>query len=69
VNRGRAAEARRTTGATAAYDEWFCAQVQASLDDPRPNVPDAEAEREFAARRKALRRRAHRHIDASSIAR
>ena len=23
----------------ASYDRWFSAKVQASLDDPRPNVP------------------------------
>jgi hypothetical protein len=21
------------------YDRWFCAKIQASLDDPHPNVP------------------------------
>ncbi|MHC8369698.1 antitoxin PaaA2 family protein [Pseudomonas sp. MDT1-85] len=26
----------------AAYDAWFRAQVQASLDDPRPSIPDEE---------------------------
>ena len=23
----------------ASYDKWFRAQVQASIDDPRPNIP------------------------------
>lgn len=25
-----------------AYDRWFRAKVQASLDDPRPNIPHDE---------------------------
>ncbi len=25
-----------------AYDRWFRARVQASLDDPRPNIPHDE---------------------------
>lgn len=39
----------------AAYDKWFRAQVQASVDDPRPSVSDADARRDFTARREALR--------------
>ena len=27
----------------ASYDRWFRARVQASLDDPRPSIPHAEA--------------------------
>ncbi len=42
----------------AAYDKWFRAQVQASIDDPRPNVPDAGVRATFAAKREALRARA-----------
>lgn len=38
----------------AAYDKWFRAQVQASLDDPRPSIPDATVKEHFAAKRKAL---------------
>ena len=41
----------------AAYDKWFRAQVQASIEDPRPNVSDATARAEFAAKREALRLR------------
>lgn len=41
----------------AAYDNWFRAQIQASLDDPRPNIPDTEVKAHFAARRDALRKR------------
>ena len=42
------------TGA-AAYDEWFRAQVQRALDDPRPGVPNAQVREHFAQRRDALR--------------
>jgi hypothetical protein len=42
----------------AAYDTWFRAQVQASIDDPRPNVSDDQARRRFAAKREAVRKRA-----------
>ncbi len=31
-----------------AYDEWFRASVQAALDDPRPAVPSAVVEKQFA---------------------
>jgi hypothetical protein len=41
----------------AAYDKWFRAQVQESLDDPRPSVSDAEAKKHFAAKRKKLQQR------------
>jgi len=40
---------------TATYDAWFRALVQASLDDPRPSIPDEEARRIFAIRREKLR--------------
>ena len=39
-------------------DAWFREQVQASIDDPRPSVPDDDARLRFAARRAALRQRA-----------
>lgn len=39
----------------AAYDAWFREQVQASIDDPRPSVPDDEARAHFSARKQALR--------------
>jgi hypothetical protein len=42
----------------AAYDTWFRAQVQASIDDPRPSVDDKAAKKEFAAKRAALAKRA-----------
>lgn len=52
-----AAERMRAAHAAARYDEWFRAQVQASLDDPRPSVLDEKAREVFAARREALRKR------------
>ncbi len=44
------AEALKRAHAAAAHETWFKAQVQASLDDPRPNVADGEARATFAAR-------------------
>nr|WP_177333682.1 hypothetical protein [Pseudomonas sp. RIT-PI-q] len=41
----------------AAYDAWFRAQVQASIDDPRPSIPDEEAKRLMAIKREKLRKR------------
>jgi hypothetical protein len=32
-----------TTEEAEAYDRWFRAQVQASLDDPRPGIPHDQA--------------------------
>lgn len=49
------AEALRRTHEAAAYDAWFREQVQASIDDPRPSVPDDEARAQFADRKAALR--------------
>ncbi len=48
------AEALRRAHAAAAYDAWFREQVQVSLDDPHPSVPDDIAREHFAQRRKAL---------------
>ncbi len=52
------AEALKRAHEAAAYDAWFRAQVQASIDDPRPSVLDDEARAHFAAKRAALRQRA-----------
>lgn len=43
---------------SAAYDAWFRAKVMQALDDPRPDVEDAEAEAHFARRRAAALRKA-----------
>ena len=44
--------------AAAAYDKWFRAQLQASIDDPRPSIPHEQVMVEFAERRTALHQRA-----------
>ncbi len=49
------AEAMKNAHESAAYDKWFRAQVQASLDDPRPSIPHEIVRAKFAARRQALR--------------
>ena len=49
------AEALKRAHEAAAYDVWFREQVQASIDDPRPSVPDDEARARFANRKAALR--------------
>jgi len=37
-----------------AYDTWLRAQVQASIDDSRPSIPDEEARRIFAIKRENI---------------
>ena len=39
------------------YDRWFRAKVQASLDDPRPNIPHEQVMAEFRAKRDQVRNR------------
>lgn len=58
IRRPDRAEALKRTHEAAAYDSWFREQVQASIDDPRPNVSDDEARAQFAARKAALRQAA-----------
>ncbi len=52
-----AAQMRRAHEA-AAHDAWFRAQVQASIDDPRPSVPDDQARATFASRKSAIKQAA-----------
>lgn len=52
------ADALKRAHEAAAYDTWFREQVQTSMNDPRPSVPDEEARARFAKRRAALRQRA-----------
>lgn len=54
--------AQRMKGAheAAAYDTWFRTQVQATINDPRPSVPDDAARTHFAPRKTALRQRGPR---------
>ena len=49
-----AGERMKAAHEAAAYDKWFRAQVQASLDDPRPSIPNATVKKHFAAKRKAV---------------
>ncbi|MCL2656477.1 MAG: hypothetical protein FWD62_03470 [Betaproteobacteria bacterium] len=58
VRRPDRSEALKRAHEAAAYDAWFREQVQASIDDPRPSVPDDEVRAHFAAKRAALRQRA-----------
>lgn len=51
------AEALKRAHEAAAYDAWFREQVQASIDDPRPDIPHDAVEAKFAAKREALRKR------------
>lgn len=57
VRRADRADALRAAHAAAAHDRWFREQVQASIDDPRPSVPEEEVRATFAARKAALRQR------------
>lgn len=41
----------------AAYTQWLKAEIQESIDDPRPSIPNDEVKRHFAERRAALRKR------------
>lgn len=52
----------KRTHAAAAYDTWFRAQVQASIDDPRPSVDDETVQQHFARRREALRHSLQQHL-------
>jgi hypothetical protein len=47
-NRGRAAAMRKAHQA-AAYNDWLAAEVQASIDDPRPSIPHEEVMAELDA--------------------
>lgn len=52
-----AAERMKRAHEAAAHDAWFREQVQASIDDPRPSIPDDEARARFASRKAVLRQR------------
>lgn len=55
--RADTAERMKRAHEAAAYDAWFRAQVQASIDDPRPSIPHEEVMAEFAERRATLRKK------------
>ena len=54
--RADASERMKQAHAAAVYDKWFRAQVQESIDDPRPSIPHEQVMAEFAERRAALRK-------------
>lgn len=55
--RNDTSERMRRAHEAAAYDKWFHEQVQASLDDPRPGIPNEEVKQHFAGKRDDLRKR------------
>ena len=42
----------------ASYDRWFRAEVQASLDDPRPSIPHEQVMEEMDALMESMRKSA-----------
>lgn len=48
------AKAMKQIHEAAAYEQWFREQVQLSMDDDSPGVSDADARKQFAAKRAAL---------------
>ena len=52
-NRGRA-EAMREAHRAAAYNQWLATEIQASIDDPRPDIPHDEVMAEMDADISAL---------------
>lgn len=58
TRRSEVASARMTAAHdAAAYDKWFCEQLQAAIDDPRPSIPNEEVKMHFSARRKEIEKR------------
>ncbi|HDS2402330.1 TPA: stability determinant [Klebsiella pneumoniae] len=43
------AEAMRGAHEAAAYNQWLAGEIQASIDDPRPNIPHDEVMAEMDA--------------------
>ncbi|MCU0074938.1 antitoxin [Pseudomonas koreensis] len=41
----------------ASYDRWFRAEVQASIDDPRPNIPHEQVMAEIQALMEEVQRK------------
>ncbi len=48
-SRQNRAQAMREAHAAAAYNKWLAAQIQASIDDPRPSIPHDEVMAEMDA--------------------
>lgn len=57
VTRHDASIRMRQAHEAAAYDKWFRAQVQESLDDQRQSIPNDEVVQIFANKRDALQKR------------
>jgi len=51
------ADALKRAHEAAAHDAWFRAQVQASIDDPRPSLSAEDAAKQMASQREQLRQR------------
>ena len=52
------ADALKNAHKAAAYDKWFRAQVQASLDDPRPSIPPEDTAVRWSKKRAQLLKKA-----------
>ena len=52
-----AAERLKAAHAAADYDKWFRTQVQASIDDPRPNISAEDARKQMSNQREELLKR------------
>jgi hypothetical protein len=48
-NRDSRAQAMRQAHEAAAYNQWLAGEIQASIDDPRPNIPHDEVMAEMDA--------------------
>lgn len=48
-NRDSRAQAMRQAHEAAAYNQWLAGEIQASIDDPRPNTPHDEVMAEMGA--------------------
>jgi len=48
-SRQERAQAMRNAHAAAAYGKWVAAELQASIDDPRPSIPHEEVMAEMDA--------------------
>ena len=58
-SRDSRAQSMRQAHAAAAYNQWLAGEIQASIDDPRPSIPHAEAMAETDADIAALPNKKH----------
>ena len=54
--KNEAAARMREAHKAAAYNKWLKAEIQAAIDDPRPNISNEAAKRHFANKREALQK-------------